>query len=235
MSEKKPIRYRTSWAKGKSAGMNDPPANPGYGEFDQDHPAVYGQPTEEDLAKGDPSSWAEDPNTEPYKEGEAPANPGYEDTNHPAMYAKAPLTASQRIARDQKRISQMAIRCTHAARKFLGKNASALDIERLGTVLMNDPSQLAVIETPKTSCLDDGMEDPSMDQFDSPDIITPDDVDDFDDFDAELGPADGTDLGIDDGIDDMTLESQGVFGSNGSNNMDTKLLKEIAADRKSVV
>ena len=63
-----------------------PPANPGYGTEDQDHPAHQADPAHGDYAKGDPDAWAETPNPPPYAEGNPPADPGYdvEDQDHPA-------------------------------------------------------------------------------------------------------------------------------------------------------
>lgn len=236
----KPLRTRTTW-KARSAAMNDPPANPGYEpELQREHPAAYSQPTEADLAKGDPSAWAEDPTPPPYKEGNPPANPGYDefDRDHPAMYSKTrePMTASarqQRIAAEKQRIKKLAVRCTRAARSFLGSQASEDDVAHLGTVLMSDPTRLARIEqapgapaaTSQQACGDGVMGDDMM--MDEP-------IDDVMDT-APLGPpADDADLGsFDDGDDDLddldddTLDDGGVFGSDAMNKQMMSALKDI--------
>lgn len=243
----KPLRTRTTW-KARSAAMNDPPANPGYEpELQREHPAAYSQPTEADLAKGDPSAWAEDPTPPPYKEGNPPANPGYDefDRDHPAIYSKTrePMTASarqRRIAAEKQRIKKLAVRCTRAARSFLGSQASEDDVAHLGTVLMSDPTRLARIEqapgapapaatsqkaTSQQACGDGVMGDDMM--MDEP-------IDDVMDT-APLGPpADDADLGsFDDGDDDLddldddTLDDGGVFGSDAMNKQMMSALKDI--------
>jgi hypothetical protein len=63
-----------------------PPATPGYGTPEHDHPARYPDPGAHDYENGDTSSWAEDPHPPPYVNSAAPATPGYgtEDGDHPA-------------------------------------------------------------------------------------------------------------------------------------------------------
>jgi hypothetical protein len=77
-------RDRLTWAAGREASA--PPANPGYGTEDQDHPAHQPDPSYETYKKGDPDAWAETPNPPPYPQGNPPAVPGYdtEDQDHPA-------------------------------------------------------------------------------------------------------------------------------------------------------
>ena len=77
-------RERTTWTAGRNASA--PPATPGYGTEDQDHPAHKADPSHEEYAEGDPSAWAEDVREPPYPEGNPPATPGYdaEDQDHPA-------------------------------------------------------------------------------------------------------------------------------------------------------
>jgi len=78
-------RERMTWlAAGRKASA--PPALPGYGKEDQDHPAHYPDPEAHDYENGDTSSWNEDPAKPPYKQGNPPALPGYdtEDQDHPA-------------------------------------------------------------------------------------------------------------------------------------------------------
>ena len=77
-------RERTTWTAGRNASA--PPATPGYGTEDQDHPAHQPDPSREKYEEGDPSAWAEDVREPPYPEGNPPATPGYdaEDQDHPA-------------------------------------------------------------------------------------------------------------------------------------------------------
>lgn len=250
----KPLRTRTTW-KARSAAMNDPPANPGYGEFDKDHPAAYPQPTEADLAKGDPSAWAEDPTPPPYKEGNPPANPGYDefDKDHPAMYSKTrePMTASarqQRIAADKERIKRLAVRCTKASRAFLGAQASEDEVAQLGSVLMNDPNRLARIEkapvatapaapapTPAApapaSAPPAATSQSACDPGVMGDDMMMDDVPADDMAPVDLGSFDDGDDDLDD-LNDETLDDGGVFGSD--NAMSNKALQEITSTLKNI-
>ncbi len=232
INDHKPLRTRTTW-KARSAAMNDPPANPGYeSDLQNEHPASYPQPTEADLAKGDPSAWAEDQTPPPYKEGNPPANPGYDefDKDHPAMYSKTrePMTASrQRVAAEKLRIKKLAVRCTKAARSFLGTKASEDDVVHLGTVLMSDPDRLARLEqatpaatsqlaTSQQACGEGGvMGDDLMvdDTMDAAPLGPP--VEDV--ADVGLGSFDDGDDDLDD-LDEGTLDDGGVFGSDDAMN-----------------
>jgi len=77
-------RERLTWTADRAASA--PPADPGYGTEDQDHPAHQPDPEHGDYAKGDPDAWAETPKAPPYPQGNPPADPGYdtEDQDHPA-------------------------------------------------------------------------------------------------------------------------------------------------------
>ena len=79
-------RQRMTWAAlDREAAA--PPATPGYGVEDQDHPAhTQDDPGPHDYENGDTSSWAEDVHPPPYGDSGAPATPGYgvEDQDHPA-------------------------------------------------------------------------------------------------------------------------------------------------------
>ena len=79
-------RERLTWQAAASRKASAPPATPGYGKEDQDHPAHQPDPDMHKYENGDPSSWAEDPKQPPYPQGNPPSTPGYdtEDQDHPA-------------------------------------------------------------------------------------------------------------------------------------------------------
>lgn len=79
------MRERLTWQNnGRKASA--PPATPGYGTADQDHPAHKNDPDMHEYENGDTSSWKEDPKMGPYPQGNPPSTPGYdtEDQDHPA-------------------------------------------------------------------------------------------------------------------------------------------------------
>lgn len=79
-------RERLTWSAAASRKASAPPATPGYGKEDQDHPAHLPDPDMHKYENGDTSSWAEDPKKPPYPQGNPPSTPGYdtEDQDHPA-------------------------------------------------------------------------------------------------------------------------------------------------------
>ena len=87
-------RKRLTWARRKASA---PPATPGYGVEDRDHPAFYEDPDMHLYENGDTSSWMEDPTPPPYSQGRAPATPGYgvEDQDHPAYKRKLQAKAAK--------------------------------------------------------------------------------------------------------------------------------------------
>lgn len=128
-------RVRTTWSK--TAG--NPPATPGYGTEDQDHPASYEDPDYEAYKSGDPDAWAETPYPPPYLEGNPPSTPGYdvEDQDHPG-YVKR-----ERYPKNAKLVVQAAERkaakCITIAQHLLGKTASVKTIEKQALALMDLP------------------------------------------------------------------------------------------------
>ncbi len=122
------MRNRMTWSAGRVAGA--PPAIPGYGKEDQDHPAHQGEPDHTKYQKGDPSAWAEDVRPGPYKQGNPPALPGYddEDKDHPAHID--PPRYPKEAARSMKAaVEKKAKKCCVIARAMLGKKASASMVE----------------------------------------------------------------------------------------------------------
>ena len=119
-------RKRMTWAAGREASA--PPATPGYGTADQDHPAHQNDPAYEAYKKGDPSAWAEDPHPAPYPEGNPPSTPGYDsaDQDHPA-HQKAPRVPKEANMRDW--VMKRSAKCVRIARNMLGRTATEAAIE----------------------------------------------------------------------------------------------------------
>ena len=130
-------RKRMTW-QGRRA--SSPPATPGYGTEDQDHPAHEDDPAYAKYKKGDPDAWAETPNPPPYPEGNPPADPGYdvEDQDHPAHEPnpRVPKEASLRVLVERK-----AAKCARIASAMLGKNADEDAIEDQSLSLMDLPDE----------------------------------------------------------------------------------------------
>jgi len=96
------------------------------------HPASYPDPDENAYMNGDPSSWAEDPTSGPYPNGEAPALPT-EAGGHPASKS---ASREVRAAMEQK-----AARCIRIAQSMLGRKASVESIEDQALELMSLPDR----------------------------------------------------------------------------------------------
>ena len=131
-------RERLTWAAGRKASA--PPATPGYGVEDQDHPAYYADPDADDYENGDTSSWAEDPRTPPYPQGNPPSTPGYdvEDQDHPA-YKRLPRVPKEASIREA--IKRKAAKAVRVARLMLGEYASDAQIEDQALDLMDLPDE----------------------------------------------------------------------------------------------
>lgn len=109
-------RNRLTW---RDHFASQPPALPGYGTEDQDHPAhMMDDPDYDEYAIGDSSDFGEDVFHGDYPESPPPALPGYgtEDQDHPAHNRMA----SDSLLRDVHRRSKKALRLAQAT---LGKNA----------------------------------------------------------------------------------------------------------------
>lgn len=119
-----------------------PPATPGYGTEDQDHPAhTQEDPGADDYKNGDTSSWAEDVHQPPYPDGNPPADPGYdvEDQDHPAHKRQPRLPKSAKSLRAQ--VVKKADKCIRLARHTLGKEASVEMIEDQALDYMDMPDE----------------------------------------------------------------------------------------------
>lgn len=130
-------RNRMTWtAAGRKA--SSPPATPGYGTEDQEHPAHQPDPNMDAYETGDPDSWAETPKAPPYAEGNPPALPGYdtEDQDHPAHEPnpRVPKEASLRQLVEKK-----AAKCARIAQAMLGKKATEQLIEDQSLAFMDLP------------------------------------------------------------------------------------------------
>lgn len=183
-------RIRTTWAVGGSRKASAPPALPGYGTEDQDHPAHYPDPGPHDYENGDTSAWAEDPASPPYKEGPPPALPGYdtEDQDHPAHVRHQRFAASRKTFAS---LEKKADSCLRVASAIFGKSASEAVLTRTAATLMDVPAaRLAAAEQTLTAggflaTFDEdglGFDDPSFDEM-VPGMDLVDDVDLLDDAD----------------------------------------------------
>lgn len=128
-------RNRTTWAADRKASA--PPATPGYGTEDQDHPAHQPDPAYEAYKDGDPDAWAETPKTPPYPEGNPPAVPGYdvEDQDHPAHTPAMPRVPKEASLRVQ--VERKASKCIRVARVMLGCDATPQMVEDQALDLMD--------------------------------------------------------------------------------------------------
>jgi len=118
-----------------------PPATPGYGTEDQDHPAhTQPDPGAHDYENGDTSSWAEDVRQPPYPDGNPPADPGYdvEDQDHPAHKRPPRLPKSAGLGTQ---VVKKADKCIRLARHTLGKEASVEMVEDQALDYMDMPDQ----------------------------------------------------------------------------------------------
>ena len=121
-------RKRRTWAA-------EGPALPGYGVEDTGHPAYMEDPDAEDYVNGNPSSWAEDVNTDVLAPGGAPAMPT-ETLDHPAKRASQIRVAAERKAS----------KCVRIAEALLGRNVSASIVEDQAVAFM-DMSEAQVDDT----------------------------------------------------------------------------------------
>ena len=132
-------RKRLTWAA-DNRKASAPPATPGYGTEDQDHPAHQADPPYEEYKKGDPDAWAETPNPPPYPEGNPPALPGYdgEDQDHPAHEPnpRVPKEASLKAM-----VQKKAGICVRVARAMLGPKAPTAAVEDQALDLMDMPER----------------------------------------------------------------------------------------------
>ena len=139
-------RKRLTWAAEGNRKASAPPATPGYGTEDQDHPAHQQDPAYEAYKKGDPDAWAETPNPPPYPEGNPPADPGYdtEDQDHPAhkVNPRVPKEASLKA-----QVQKKAGMCVRVARAMLGSKAPTAAVEDQALDLMDLPEREPVSYT----------------------------------------------------------------------------------------
>jgi len=138
-------RQRMTWAAlDREAAA--PPATPGYGVEDQDHPAhTQDDPGKDDYNIGGPSEFAEDVHPPPYGDSGPPATPGYgvEDQDHPAHTGQV-----GRQANLMQLVRRKSAKCLVLARATLGKTASWDDIENqaFGYMSMDDTALEASVE-----------------------------------------------------------------------------------------
>jgi hypothetical protein len=179
-------RTRSTWAADKKAG--NPPAVPGYGTEDQDHPAHQAEPDYAKYKKGDPDAWAETPNPPPYPEGNPPSVPGYdtEDQDHPAH--KRPPRVDKLAAAVEKRAEKVLV----IASKMLGAGATkeAIELQALDMMDWDDARIEATLDRMGGGFLSsfDDMDDDGL-PMDEPMACgdMADDDFDFDDMEME-GP-----------------------------------------------
>lgn len=191
-------RTRTTWAAA-SRRASAPPADPGYGKEDQDHPAHKPDPAQGQYAKGDPEAWAEGVHKPPYPQGNAPADPGYgsEDQDHPA-HKKMPAVPKE--ANLKQLVSRKASKCLKVARAMLGPKAKQAAVEDQALDLMDMPEQhlnatyqrlsggFLADQKSQTACFDDmdpGV-DPVLDVPDFDDPVLDPVMDDDGDFDGDF-------------------------------------------------
>ena len=130
------MRERSTWAADRKASA--PPAIPGYGVEDQEHPAHQDDPAYAEYKQGDPSAWAEDPKQPPYPQGNPPADPGYdvEDQDHPA-HINPPRNPKNSSLKAQ--VEKKAAKCIRVARVMLGCDATSQMVEDQALDLMDVP------------------------------------------------------------------------------------------------
>jgi hypothetical protein len=177
-------RQRMTWAAlDREAAA--PPAIPGYGVEDQDHPAhTQDDPGKDDYNIGGPSEFAEDVHPGPYGDSGPPALPGVgvEDQDHPAHKGQVGRNASL-----MELVRRKSAKALVLAKATLGKTASwdniedqaygymsmddgALDasIGRLGGDFLGMEEELMGMFPEEDMGMDDvGMDEPSMDPMEA--------------------------------------------------------------------
>ena len=143
-------RQRMTWAAlDREAAA--PPAIPGYGVEDQDHPAhTQDDPGKDDYNIGGPSEFAEDVHPGPYGDSGPPALPGVgvEDQDHPAHKGQVGRNASL-----MELVRRKSAKALVLAKATLGKKASWDNIEdqAYGYMSMDDgastPASAASVAT----------------------------------------------------------------------------------------
>jgi len=211
-------RNRTTWGQA-SRKASAPPAVPGYGKEDQDHPAhSQDDPGVHQYENGDTSSWNEDVRRPPYPEGNPPAVPGYdsEDQDHPA-HKRNPRVPKDAALSAQ--ITSKAAKCLVLARHQLGKAASQDKVESQALDMMDLPDKFIESSLKRLGggfmAMDDDM---FLGGFDDDDDMFDDDMGMMDD---DLGVMD-----IDDGMyaDDFEGPGDDVMG----------MLQHMAAELRSL-
>jgi len=130
-------RQRMTWAAlDREAAA--PPAIPGYGVEDQDHPAhTQDDPGSAPYMIGGPSEFAEDVHQPPYGDSGPPATPGYgvEDQDHPAHQGQVGRQASL-----MELVRRKSAKALVLAKATLGKKASwdAIEDQAFGFMSMDD-------------------------------------------------------------------------------------------------
>ena len=126
------MRKRMTWNE-RMKKASPPPAMPGYGTPEHDHPADQPDPGPNDYLIGDgsPSTFAEDVHPGPYPNSAPPAMPT-EDGDHPA-------TKRAKDEKILKALERKASRCIKIAEFTLGPNAAEQDVEDHSLALMELP------------------------------------------------------------------------------------------------
>lgn len=135
-------RQRMTWAAlDREAAA--PPATPGYGVEDQDHPAhTQDDPDKDDYNIGGPSEFGEDVFPPPYGDSGSPATPGYgvEDQDHPAHAGQIGRQAHNVMSLVRRKSAKALV----LAKATLGKNASWDAIENQAFDYMHGMSDEAL-------------------------------------------------------------------------------------------
>jgi hypothetical protein len=173
-------RIRQTW---RDRQASPPPATPGYGTENTDHPATQPDPGADDYNIGGPSEFAEDVHPPPYEQSSPPATPGYgtENMDHPAV-KKGSLEAQ---------VHAKAAKCLRVASAMLGPDAPSAAVEDQALDLMDVPvrqlnATLARISGDFMACGDPmaGQNEPTWHQDggkESTDDLFADDDEDADD------------------------------------------------------
>jgi len=194
-----------------------PPALPGYGVEDQDHPAHdQDDPGSAPYMIGGPSEFAEDVHPGPYGDSGPPAIPGYgvEDQDHPAHQGQVGRQAS--LMEMVRRKSAKALVLAKATLTSNGRKASwdAIEDQAFGFMSMDDSALDASIGRLGGDFM--GMEDELMGMF-------PDDG-----MDMDLD--DGMDMGLDDGMDmDLDDGTEGLMARLSAMESELKALRAAAS------
>jgi len=140
-------RTRKTWAS-RNRTASPPPATP---QGTGDHPADQGDPAYDAYAKGDTSSWAEDPHPPPYPDSAPPATP-QGSGDHPAEKRASDL---------RRRYERKAAKCIRVATAMLGRTASVSKIESQALDLMDLPDRAihAALKRISTNDQDEDAED----------------------------------------------------------------------------